>query len=150
VKSSGLALLPIGLRDANAFVTRHHRHHRASRGHKFSLACMTVVGGVHGVAICGRPVSKTRDDGITLEIVRCCTDGARNACSFLYGACRRAAVALGYRQVITYTLKSEGGASLRAAGFRVIAETRGGSWDRPSRRRVDKHPTEPKLVWAGL
>jgi len=57
------------------------------------------------------------DDGATVEILRIATDGARNACSMLYGACRRVARALGYSRVITYTLPDEGGASLRASGF---------------------------------
>ena len=34
-----------------------------------------------GVAICGRPVARYLDDGLTLEILRCCTDGTYNACS---------------------------------------------------------------------
>lgn len=141
-----LALAPVTLAEANAFVLEHHRHHRPVVGHKFSLAA--VLGQqVVGVAIVGRPVSRHRDDGLTLEVSRLCTDGTRNACSFLYGAAARATFALGYCRIGTYTLPDEGGASLRAAGWTLIGERRGGSWSSPSRPRVDKHPTEPKLLW---
>lgn len=137
---------PCTLADANAFVERHHRHHKRVVGHKFSLSAV-LDGKVVGVAILGRPVSRLRDDGETLEVTRVCTDGTKNACSFLYGAAARACFALGYRRLGTYTLASEDGASLRGAGWKVIAMTRGRSWDRPSRRRTDKHPTAPKTLW---
>ena len=137
-----LALLPITLADANAFVQQHHRHHPPVVGHKFSLAA-AKGGQVVGVAIIGRPVSRVRDDGLTLEVTRLCTDGSRNACSFLYGAAARAAFALGYRRIGTYTLPSEGGASLRAAGWQLA----GGSWSRPARHRDDCHPIQVKLLW---
>ena len=65
----------------------------------------------------------------------------------LYGACRRAAKALGYARIITYTLESEPGTSLYAAGWKRVAVTKGGSWDRPSRPRMDEHPLEPKVLW---
>lgn len=141
-----LRLEPCDLDSANAFVERLHRHHGRVRGYKFALAAVSD-GVVCGVAIVGRPVSRMRQDGWTLEVTRLCTDGARNACSFLYGASARATFALGYRRIGTYILASESGASLRAAGWRLIAETRAESWDRPSRARVDKHPTVPKLLY---
>lgn len=100
-----------------------------------------------GVAIVGRPVSRHRDDGVTLEITRLCTDGTRNACSFLYGACARAAFALGFKRIGTYILASENGASVKAAGWRLIGETPGRSWSVPSRPRVDTHPLEPRLLF---
>lgn len=111
--------------------------------------CLAVGDGeeIHGVAIVGRPVARGNDNGLTLEVTRVATDGARNACSMLYGAAWRATRALGYRRLITYTLDTESGTSLRAAGWRVIGKTKGGSWDCPSRPRVDKHPTQPKLCW---
>lgn len=100
-----------------------------------------------GVVIVGRPVSRMRDDGATLEVTRLCTDGTRNACSFLYGAAAKAAFALGYDRIGTYTLPSEGGASLRACGWKLIGERGGGSWSRDARPREDKAPTEQKLLW---
>lgn len=141
-----LALCPVSLEEANAFVAGLHRHHDAVVGHKFSLGAM-LGGKLVGVAIIGRPVSRMRDNGGTLEVTRLCTDGTRNVCSFLYGAAARATFALGYRRLGTYTLPSEGGASLRASGWRLIGERGGGSWSRQSRLRADKHPTEPKLLW---
>lgn len=141
-----LEIVPCELAEANAFVSQHHRHHPPVVGHKFSLA---VVDGerICGVAIVGRPVARALDKGFTLELTRCCTDGTPNAASALYGAARRATFALGYRKLVTYNLASESGASLRAAGYRVIAEVQGRSWSCASRPRVDKHPLDNKLRW---
>lgn len=137
---------PISLAAANDFVAQHHRHHKPVRGHKFSIAAM-FGGDLVGIAIIGRPVSRIRDDGETLELCRLCTDGTRNACSFLIGKAAKAAFALGFRRIGTYILQSENGVSLRAAGWTLIGETKGGSWDCPSRPRTDKHPTEKKTLW---
>ena len=98
-----IELTPITFKEACAFVERHHRHHKPSRGHKFSVA-VSSDGEVVGVAMVGRPVARPMDDGWTLEVNRCCTDGAKNACSMLYGAAWRAAKAMGYKRLITYTL----------------------------------------------
>lgn len=136
----------IGLDEANAFVRQHHRHHKPVIGHVFSIGA-ALDGKIVGVAIVGRPVARGRDDGVTAEITRLATDGSRNACSFLYGAAARASFALGFKRVGTYILASEPGTSLTAAGWRQIAEVRGRSWDTPSRPRVDKHPTQDKLLF---
>jgi hypothetical protein len=136
----------IGLDEANAFVAEHHRHHRPVIGHLFSLGAV-ADGKIVGVAIVGRPVARMRDDGITAEITRLCTDGTRNACSFLYGAAARAAFALGFKRIGTYILASEPGTSLMASGWRLIGQTDGGSWSRESRPRVDKHPLQGKLLF---
>src|ERR1700734_1687030 len=100
---SGLELIHIELSEANAFVERHHRHHKPVIGHRFSIG---VLQGdvVVGVAIIGRPVARMMDDGLTLEVNRVATDGTKNACSILYGAARRACFALGYKRLVTYTL----------------------------------------------
>lgn len=137
---------PIDFDQAAAFVREHHRHHTPPVGHKFSLAAM-FDGKLVGVAIIGRPVARGRDDGMTLEVTRLCTDGTKNACSFLYGAAARAAFALGYRRIGTYILKREPGTSLAAAGWKLIGEVKGRSWSCSSRPRTDKHPTEPKLLF---
>lgn len=136
----------VEFRDAAAFVSEHHRHHTPPTGHLFSLGCHEGDR-LAGVVIVGRPVSRGRQDGVTAEITRLCTDGTKDACSFLYGRATKAALALGYRRIGTYTLASESGASLRAAGWVVIAEVKGRSWDTPSRRRTDNHPLEDKLLW---
>jgi len=146
--SDGLQLVPTTLREANAFVELHHRHSNPCRGHKFSVGAASGVDLV-GVAIAGRPVARHNDDGETIEVLRVCTapDAPRNACSLLYGACWRAARAMGYRRAITYTLKSETGTSVKASGFKVIGEVEARGWDRPSRRRTDKHEPQQRLCW---
>ena len=142
----GLHLVHVELSAANDFVAALHRHHKPVVGHKFSLGAIAETS-LAGVAIVGRPVARLRDDGDTLEVTRLCTDGTRNACSFLYGACARAAFAPGYHRIGTYTLPDEGGASLRATGWKLIGERGGGTWNRDARKRTDKHPTGQKLLW---
>ena len=141
-----LEIVPVTRADAFAFVEQHHRHHRPPPGCLFCVGVATR-GEIVGVAVIGRPVSRHLDDGWTIEVVRVATDGTANACSALYGAAWRAAKALGWRKAVTYTLPEEGGGSLRGAGWRCIGETGGGSWSRPARPRVDKHPTQVKLRW---
>jgi hypothetical protein len=141
-----LVAVPLDLDLANDFVAKHHRHHRPVVGHKFSIGA-TRDKELVGVCIVGRPVSRHRDDGMTLEVTRLCTDGSKNVCSFLYGAAARAAFALGYTRIGTYTLPDEGGASLRASGWKLIGERGGGSWSVPSRPRLDKHPLQTKFLW---
>ena len=143
---TALELMPISYADACTFVAQHHRHHDAPQGHKFSIA-VTDGAEVRGVVMVGRPVSRHQDDGLTLEVTRCCTDGVGNACSMLYGAAWRAARAMGYKRLITYTLAAEGGASLRAAGWRVIGQTQGGEWTRPSRPRPQVRQAGQKTLW---
>lgn len=133
-----LRIVPVSFSDACAFVAEHHRHHRPPSGHKFSLGVATD-GLLVGVAIVGRPIARALDDGETLEVTRTATDGTTNANSALYGAAWRATKALGYRRLITYSQEGEGGSSLRAAGFQVIAERRPrGGWNMPSRPREDR------------
>jgi len=143
-----LALSPISLAEANAFVSLHHRHHKPVPGAKFCIAAV-IDAQIVGVAIIGRPVARMSDDGYTLEVNRCCTDGTHNACSMLYGAAWRAAKAMGYRRLITYTLPEEGGASLRATGWRLIGLRGGGNWNVKSRPRIDTDAAlrGQKLLW---
>lgn len=142
-----LSIIPCELSEANAFVNQHHRHHKAVVGHKFSIAVIDEAEVIRGVAIVGRPVARMLDNGLTLEVTRVATDGCANACSALYGACRRAAFALGYKRLITYTLDTEPGTSIVASGWKLIGEAGGGSWSHKSRPRVDKHPLQGKLRW---
>ena len=138
--------IAVSLEEANAFIDKHHRHHSPVIGHKYSIGAVKY-GLVVGVVIVGRPVSRHRDDGETLEVTRLCTDGTKNACSFLYGAAAKACFALGYRIIGTYTLPEEGGASLRASGWKLIGERGGDSWNRQSRPRIDTHPLQKKFLW---
>jgi len=142
-----LFLVPITVSDARAFVLEHHRHHRPPVSGLFAVACADSPTRIRGVAIVGRPVARGLQDGWTAEVTRVATDGTRNACSMLYGAAWRAARALGYRRLVTYTLAEEPGTSLRASGWATVAEVRGRSWSCTSRPRVDKHPTQGKLRW---
>jgi hypothetical protein len=141
-----LARRPVSFREAATFVAQHHRHHRPPPGSQF---CVGVAVGEHrvGVAIVGRPVARHLDDGETLEVTRCCTDGTANACSYLYCAAWRVIRALGYRRLVTYTLASEPGTSLIASSWRMTGTTKGGGWDCPRRPRADAHPTGPKQRW---
>ncbi|PZE89981.1 XF1762 family protein [Curtobacterium sp. MCBD17_008] len=134
---SGLELVPVSFADARRFIAEHHRHHEPPKGHKFSIG-VALERELVGVIVVGRPIARVIDaEGDTLEVTRSATDGTPNANSKLYAAAWRATSAMGYRRLITYTQEGETGASLRAAGFRVIAERppRGG-WDMPSRRRT--------------
>jgi hypothetical protein len=144
-----LRLAPIGLRAANAYVAEVHRHHDPVRGHKFSVAVLDDDGQLVGVGIAGRPKALKLDQAGYLEVVRVATNGAPNACSMIYGALRRAGIALGYdaEKIITYTLESESGGALRASGWHEDGITAGGSWSRPGRERDDHHPLEPKRRW---
>lgn len=139
-----LTLIPISLSEANAFVTTWHRHHKPVVGHKFSIGC-EAGGRLVGVAIVGRPVSRYLDDGKTLEVNRLCTDGTKNACSFLYAAAARAARAMGYQRIITYTLDTEGGVSLRAAGWHCAGQAGGTAWTGARAPKAGQYPAQMKL-----
>lgn len=146
---SDLRLVPIDFRTACGFIVDHHRHHRPPTGHKFSIGAADNADTLVGVITIGRPVARHYDDGLTLEVNRSATDGTSNANSMLYAAAWRAAKALGYRRLITYTQGGESGASLRAAGYRVIGELppRNG-WTTPSRPRDDKGVDGiPRMLW---
>lgn len=142
-----LRTVPTTLREANAFVAAHHRHHRPVRGHTSSTAVVDDQGELRGVAIIGRPLARKLDHTQVCEVLRVATDGCQNACSALYGACCRIAKAFGYAHVLTYTLSTEPGTSLRAAGWKPTALTDGGSWSRQDREREDDHPLIPKVRW---
>ena len=141
-----LEIVPISFKQACDFVAEYHRHHKPPIGHKFSIG-VAKDGEIVGVAIIGRPVARHRDNGITLEVTRLCTDGTKNACSKLYAAAWRAARAMGYSRLGTYILGSEKGTSLVAAGWKLVGKTQGGSWSCGSRQRENKHPLEPKLLF---
>ena len=144
-----MILCPLTLREARSFVEQFHRHHKPPQGGLFAIGVAEAEKGLDicGVIIVGRPVARGAQDGWTAEVTRCATDGTKNACSKLYAAAWRACRAMGYVRLITYTLPEEGGASLRGAGFRVVAQTRGGSWSCKTRPRVDTHPLQGKLRW---
>ena len=151
-----LSLKPITLAEAKDYVSARHRNHKPPVGHKLSIGVTDDAGDLRGVVVVGRPVARALDNGYTAEVTRCCTDGAKNACSMLYGAAARAARAIGYKRIYTYTLESEGGASLRGAGWVCEGQQRrhGKGWanqrslglDGALCVRLDNHP-EPKIRW---
>ena len=144
-----LSLVPVSLKDANAFVAAHHRHHKPVTGHKFSIGC-EQDGRLVGVAIVGRPVSRYLDDGLTLEVNRLCSTGKKNVCSMLYAAAARAAKAIGYRKIITYTLDSEPGTSLRAAGWMCMGRAGGKRWTGKRKPEFDLYPPQMKLRYEKI
>ena len=141
-----LTIVPCSVQDAKAIIQRLHRHHDPPCSGLFALGVVVDTGTLRGVAIVGRPVARMADNGWTCEVTRVATDGCPNACSALYGAAWKAARALGWRKMITYTLPSEGGASLRGAGWRDVGPAGGGEgWlSRPGRKRAN---TEVKTRW---
>jgi len=142
-------LQPVDFAEACDFIRKYHRHHLPPQGWKFGIA-VNDGDKVVGVVTVGRPVARHYDNGYTLEVTRCCTDGTPNAASMLYGAAWRAARALGYKRLITYTLASETGTSVKAAGWKILGEAGGGSWNVPSRPRVQTAPTEKKMLWEAV
>lgn len=152
-----LDLRPIALRDARRFIAANHRHSEPPRGWLFGVA-LYAEGELRAVGVAGRPIARHAQDGRTVEITRVCTLGDRNAASRIYGALCRAAQALGYHRAITYTLGSEAGSSVKAAGFtadRTQASHEG--WSRDARvRALDmprlfdevKMPNEAKVRWV--
>jgi len=148
MKLPALKLVHVELDTANAFVTDLHRHHKRVTGHRFSIGAVdTLTDLLVGVAIVGRPVARMTDQKYTVEVIRLCTDGTKNACSFLYGAASRAAQALGYIRIQTFILESESGVSLKATGWSKGHTTAGGDgWQSRPGRKTDQ-PTEPKVLW---
>ena len=143
-------IAPTTLKIANDFVRSYHRHSNPTTGCKFAICLLDADGVLHGVAICGRPLSRFYDNGFTLEILRVCTDGYKNGCSMLYGACCRIAKEMGYKKVITYTLDSESGASLKASNFSCEGEAGGTHWTgKRDRRDQGVHlPNQKKNRWT--
>jgi hypothetical protein len=126
-----LHAVPLGLRSANAWVEKHHRHNKPVRGYKFAIAASDAEGTIWGVAIAGRPIARMSDNGLTIEILRSVTleDGPPNVNSFLYACCWRVAREMGYLRCITMTQGEEPGTSLIAAGYTCVGERKArGSW----------------------
>lgn len=152
--------IPIELKEANAFVETLHRHHDPVHRDKWRIGCITDDGILCGVIQVGRPRARELQDGFTCEVLRLCTDGTPNVCSYLYSRAARIAKEMGYKRIITYILESEPGTSLKASGWRKEADTKGRSWNTPSRPRVvieeqlslfgenkPKYSTENKQRW---
>lgn len=149
-RETALRVAPLGLREANALVQQWHRHHKPARGHRFSIGVVDAAGVWHGAIIVGRPVARLgAPPDRVLEVTRLVTDGTPNACSMLYGAAARAGRALGYERIQTFTLMTEPGTSLRAAGWLDEGRRRGRQWihTQGAPRRTDQ-PTGDKRRWS--
>lgn len=142
-----LEIRPCTYAEARDFVKENHRHNKPPAGHKFSIACYDGDR-LCGVCMVGRPVGRYLDDGLTLEVNRCCTDGTRNACTKLYGAATKAAKALGYKRIFTYTRASETGASLRASNWHCDGEAGGTHWTGKRYEQTELVFDEMKVRWS--
>ena len=148
-----LSIVPISFRELCAYVQQHHRHNKPPRGGKVFIGC-TDDGDLVGVASLGRPKARAYNPKHVAEITRTCTDGAENANSKLYGACRQIAKAMGYWKVITYTQAGESGTSLRAAGFVKEADLPPRkNWAQSSKKlrhlRDEDEPSDvPRVRWS--
>ncbi|MDR0654630.1 MAG: hypothetical protein LBG12_15170 [Synergistaceae bacterium] len=152
IRRESMRICPVTLREARQFVKTHHRHNSEPSGHKFSIG-LKEDGQLIGVVTAGQPIARANDDGYTLEITRCCVlEGRRNANSMLYAAAIRAARAMGFRRILTYTLPEESGASLKAVGFQSDGLRRHNSngWNMPGRARKtpERYPYGPKIRWS--
>jgi hypothetical protein len=148
-----ITVVPLTLPRANRIIEGWHRHHGPLPGGFawWAVAAVTEEGRIVGVALAGRPTNRNNDDGQTVEVQRVATDGEPNACSALYGACARAARAIGAARIITYTLESESGASLRAAGWIREADGITSWWTHAGSRTPAvnrEHMTVRKVRWA--
>jgi hypothetical protein len=143
-----LKAVALELKEANEFVDRLHRHHKSVHRDKFRIGVADDDGILRGVVQVGRPVARHLDDRKTVEVVRLCTDGYPNACSFLYSRASRIAKEMGYQKIITYILDSEDGISLKATGWTHEADTKGHHWSCPSRPRQTTAPTCDKQRWS--
>lgn len=142
-----MKIIPINLKQASEFISKYHRHHQPTVGCKFSIGLINEKKELIGCAVCGRPVSRYLDDGLTCEINRLCViDGYKNACSMLYGACCRAARSMGYKLIITYILESENGSSLKASNF-ICDGIAGGTHWTGIRNKNQQFPNQMKKRW---
>lgn len=135
-----MRIVPLTLEQANDFVREHHRHHAPVVSHRWSIGLADDDGKLIGAAICGRPKARALPQYAMLELNRLATDGTKNACSKLYGACAAIAKLMGYADIETSILESEPGTSLRAAGWTFRRTIKGRDWNCPSRggRRTDQ------------
>lgn len=148
-----LRVIPLTLPIANDYIARWHRHHGVMPGGFawWAVGAVDDRGRVVGVALAGRPTNRNNDDGQTVEVLRVATDGQPNACSILYGACARAAKAIGAYRVITYTLSDESGASLRGAGWERQKDGIDSWWWHEGTRTAAihrEHMGVPKVRWG--
>lgn len=145
-----LWVVPVELAEANAFISKHHRHHAPVIGHRFSVGAVDDAGQLRAVAVIGRPVARLAGHPRSvIEVARLASDGTPNACSILYAAAARAAKALGFERIQTYILAEELGTTLKASGWTSQGEAGGGQWvHTDGRPRRSDQPTGMKERWV--
>jgi len=143
------------VREAKRRVKQWHRKLEDIQGGMFA-AGVAVNGELRGVAVAGNGPRVWNDTG-RLVISRVAVEeqddgkGTPNACSRLYAALARAAEALGWREVWTYTLPSEPGSSTKGAGFERIGLTdENADHSRKSRPRKPPVLKGPKVRWRKI
>jgi len=149
ITKNNCRIIPVSLKDANKFVETFHRHSKPVVFHKFSLGLLFKEK-IIGVIIVGRPVARALDNGLNVEINRCCIlEGYKNANSFLYARAKKICQLMGYQKIITYTLHGEeSGSSLRAIKAKQEIITKSDQWDTPSRKRIfNELYNKKKIRW---
>lgn len=149
---SAWRIVPVTKTTARQFIAENHRHNGPPTSAQVSLAVgLEVEGKLIAVGTAGYPVARYQNDGVTLEVNRVCVaEVSKNANSALYGALARAAKALGYERLITYTLHSESGVSLRASGFSGPFDIGAQTWARANRIRNDVTLWGDRVQAAGI
>jgi hypothetical protein len=155
IEPKPLSLKPIGMTEAQEFVKHHHRHNvEVPFGPRFAISVIDESGELCAVAIVSHPVSRALNGGGYIgEVRRVCTKpGApRNCCSMLYAACWQAWYAMGGTRMVTYTLESELGTSVIAAGWKRAGFSRGHapgtSWDTHKRKGKVTGTVTPQNKW---
>lgn len=142
-------IVPLELRELNALVQQHHRHHKPVQGHRFSIGLEDrATGELVGGAAVGRPVARMTNAKEVLEVTRLVTNGTKDACSALYSAAARIGREMGYKRIQTFILDSEPGTSLRATGWVLDGTSPGGQWVHTAGPRRKDQPTGPKQRWV--
>lgn len=146
-----MTVYPLTRDAALDIIGRFHRHNKRPVGYRFALGARHN-GELAGVAIVGRPIAGSYNFEEVAEVIRLCVtpDAPKNTCSFLYGACRRVWFSMGGKRVITYTLQSESGASLRGAGWApsvVKVKHKAGKGWQSRTREYQAVFDEPKFRW---
>lgn len=109
---------PVGLDDANLFITEHHRYLGRLHRCRFGLQAFHR-GQVVGVILTTPPTNNKVDDGVTLEIARLCTHLApyQTASALVSRVCRIAKL-MGFERVITYVDAEQAGISYTSVNFK--------------------------------
>ncbi len=141
-----LTLRPCTVKHAIKWIGNVHRKLPKLQGAMWAIRVLRDEKMV-GVAAVGHPARMLAEKGALCVLRVAVVEGQPNACSMLYGACARAARAMGATALVTYTHQGEPGTSLRASGWIDGGLTDGGEWDRPSRRRQRALFPDPKRRW---